>query len=32
MATVLVLTILMCAVSGALAMRKVRRADPAELF
>ena len=32
MVTVLVLTILMCAVSGVLAMRKVRRVDPAELF
>ena len=32
MAVVLGLTILMCAVSGALAMRKVRSADPAELF
>lgn len=31
-AQVLVLTILMCGVSGALAMRKIRTADPAELF
>jgi putative ABC transport system permease protein len=32
MAQVLVLTILMCGVSGTLAMRKIRTADPAELF
>src|SRR5262245_16038448 len=31
-ATVLALTILMCAVSGFLALRKVRRLDPAEVF
>jgi hypothetical protein len=31
-ALVLGLTVLMCAVSGALAMRKLRSADPAEIF
>jgi putative ABC transport system permease protein len=31
-ATVLALTILMCTISGALAMRKLRAADPAEIF
>lgn len=30
--TVLILTILMCAVSGAIAMRKLRSADPADIF
>ena len=30
--TVLVLTIIMCSVSGAIAMRKLRSADPAEVF
>lgn len=29
---ILVLTILMCAISGAIAMRKLRSADPAEIF
>jgi putative ABC transport system permease protein len=31
-ALVLVLTVAMCAVSGFLALRKVRQADPADLF
>ena len=30
--TVLILTILMCATSGAIAMRKLRTADPADIF
>jgi putative ABC transport system permease protein len=30
--TVLVLTIAMCALSGAIALRKVSSADPAEVF
>ncbi len=30
--TVLILTILMCSVSGAIAMRKLRAADPADIF
>ena len=29
---VLVLTVLMCSVSGVMALRKVRQADPADLF
>jgi putative ABC transport system permease protein len=31
-ATVLALTIVMCCISGALALRKIRSADPAEIF
>ena len=31
-ATVYALTLVMCMISGALAMRKLRRADPAEIF
>lgn len=30
--TVIILTILMCAISGAIAMRKVQSADPADIF
>ncbi len=30
--TVLVLTVIMCSVSGAIAMRKLRSADPADVF
>ena len=30
--TVLILTILMCSMSGAIAMRKLRSADPADIF
>ena len=30
--TVLILTIVMCSVSGAIAMRKLRTADPADIF
>lgn len=30
--TVLVLTIIMCSISGAIAMRKLRSADPADVF
>jgi putative ABC transport system permease protein len=29
---VLVLTIVMCAISGAIAMRKLQSADPADIF
>ena len=32
MATVYCLTVVMCVISGALAMRRLRRADPAEIF
>jgi putative ABC transport system permease protein len=31
-ATVFILTIIMCGVSGAIAMRKLRSADPADIF
>ena len=30
--TVLIMTILMCSMSGAIAMRKLRAADPADIF
>jgi putative ABC transport system permease protein len=30
--TVLVLTIIMCAISGAIATRKLQSADPADMF